>query len=78
MLQAPETHLNRQEIVYLAKINEILDYIFTGGLKMPNLMTGIASHASTHQCASYISAFNSWDPDAPLRLVTFCARQFDK
>ncbi len=25
-----ETHLNRQEIVYLAKINEILDYIFTG------------------------------------------------
>ncbi len=30
LLQASETHLNRQEIVYLAKINEILDYIFTG------------------------------------------------
>ncbi len=30
LLQAPETHLNRQEIVYLAKIIEILDYIFTG------------------------------------------------
>ncbi len=25
LLQAPETHLNRQEIVYLAKINEISD-----------------------------------------------------
>ncbi len=30
MLQAPETHFNRQEIVYLAKMNEVLDYIFTG------------------------------------------------
>ncbi len=30
LLQAPETHFNRQEIVYLAKINEILDYIFAG------------------------------------------------
>ncbi len=30
LLQAPETHLNLQEIVYLAKINEILDYILTG------------------------------------------------
>ncbi len=46
-----QRHLNRQEIVYLAKINEILDYIFTGGLEMPNLMTGISSHASTHPYA---------------------------
>ncbi len=51
LLQAPETHLNRQEIVYLAKINEILNYILTGGLEMPNLMTDIGSHASTHLCA---------------------------
>ncbi len=56
LLQAPEAHLNCQEIVYLAKINEILDYIFTSGLEMPNLMTGIGSHASTHPCAYYISA----------------------
>ncbi len=45
LLQAPETHLNCQEIVYLAKINEIMDNIFTGGWEMPNLMTGIGSHA---------------------------------
>ncbi len=38
LLQAPEIHLNRQQIVYLAKINEILDYIFTAGLEMHNLM----------------------------------------
>ncbi len=30
LLQAPQTHLHCQDIVYLAKINEILDYIFTG------------------------------------------------
>ncbi len=47
-LQAPQTHLNRQEIVYLAKVNDILDYIFIGGLEMPNLMTGFSSYASTH------------------------------
>ncbi len=58
LLQAPETHLNCQEIVYLAKITGILDHIFTGGLKMPNLMTGVGSHASTHPCAYYISAVN--------------------
>ncbi len=47
LLQAPKTHLNRQEIVYFANINDILDYIFTGSLEMPNLMTGISSHVST-------------------------------
>ncbi len=78
LLQAPNTHLNRQEIVYLAKINEILDYIFTGDLEMPNRMTGIGSHASTHLCAYYISASKSWDTGAPLRLLNFYARQFDK
>ncbi len=40
LLQAPETHLNWQEIVFIAKINEILDYTFTSGLEMANLMTG--------------------------------------
>ncbi len=45
---------------------------------MPNLMTGISSHASTHPYAYYISASKSWDPDAPLRLLTFYARQFDR
>ncbi len=74
--QAPETHLNHQEIVCLAKINEILDYIFTGGLERPDLMTGISSHAITHPYAYYISASKSWDPDAPLRLRTIYARQF--
>ncbi len=78
LLKAPETHLNRQEILCLAKINEILDYIFTGGLEVPILMTGISSHASTHPYAYYISASKSWDPDAPLRLLTFYARQIDK
>ncbi len=73
-----QRHINRQEIVYLAKINEILDYIFTGGLEMPNLMTGIISNASTHPYAYYISASKSWDPEAPLRVLNFYARQFDK
>ncbi len=35
--------------MYLTKINEIVDYIFTGGLEMPNLMTGIISHASLNR-----------------------------
>ncbi len=48
LLQAPETHLNRQKIVYSAKIKEIVGYIFTGGLEMPNLMTGIGSRACSH------------------------------
>ncbi len=78
LLQAPETHCNRQEIVYLAKINEILDYIFTGGLEMSDRMTGISSHASAHPYAYNISTSKSWDPDAPLRLLTLYARQFDK
>ncbi len=78
LLQAPETHVNSQEIVYLAKIYEIVDYIFTGGLEMLNLMTGIGSHASTHPCTYFISASKSWDPDAPLRFLSFYARQFDK
>ncbi len=65
LFQAPETHSNCQEIVYLAKIDEILNFIFTGGLEMPNLMTGIGSHAITHPCAYYLSAVQSWDPDAP-------------
>ncbi len=78
LLQAPETHLNRLEIVYLAKINGIFDYIFTGGLEMLNPMTGIGSQASAHPYVYYISASKSWDPDAPLRLLTFYARQFDK
>ncbi len=51
LLQAPETHLNCQEIVYLEKINEMVNYIFTGGLKTPKLMTGIGSHAITRSCA---------------------------
>ncbi len=78
LLQAPEKHLNRQEIVYLEKINDIVGYIFSDGLEMPNLMTGIGSHASTHPCTYYISASKSWDPDAPLRLLNFYTRQFDK
>ncbi len=72
------TQLNCQEIVYLAKINEILDYIFTGGLEMPNLMTGISSHASTQPYAYYMYASKSWDLDAPLRFLTLYAKQFDK
>ncbi len=72
-----QRHLIRQKIVYLAKINEFLDFIFTGGLVMPYLMTGISFHASTHPYAYYISAPKSWDPKAPLRLLTFYARQFD-
>ncbi len=59
LLQAQETHLNSQEIVYLAKINEILDYISIGGLELPNLMTGITSRASAHSYAYYISASKS-------------------
>ncbi len=78
LLQALEAHLNRQDIVYLAKINAIVDYIFTGGLEIPNLMTGIGSHASVHPCAYYISASKSWDPDAPPRLLNIYARHFDK
>ncbi len=79
LLQVRGTQFNRQEIVYLAKTNELWDYIFTGGLEMPNnLMTGISSHASAHPYAYYISVSKSWDPDAPLRLLTFYARQFDK
>ncbi len=78
LLQAPETHLNRQEMVYLAKINDIVDYIYTGGLEMPNLMTDISSHASHYRFAYYISASKSWDPNAPLRLLTFYARRFNK
>ncbi len=38
---APETHLNRLEIVYLENINEIVDCIFTNDLKMPNLMMAL-------------------------------------
>ncbi len=62
LLQTPETHLNSQEIVYLANINEVLDYIFTDGLEIPNLLTGIGSYASTHPYAFYISAskFDKW------------------
>ncbi len=52
--------------------------IFSGDLKIPTLMTGIGSHASTHPCAYYISAFKSWDPDAPLRPLNLYARQNDK
>ncbi len=78
MLQAPETHLNCQEIVYLEKINEMVNYIFVGGLKVPKLLTGIGSHASTHSCAYYMSAFKSWDPDASLRPLNLYARQFGK
>ncbi len=74
LLQAPETHFNRQEIVYLAKINEILDYI----LEMRNLLKGISSHASTQLYANFISVSKSWDPDATHRLLTLYARQFDK
>ncbi len=48
-------HFNRYEIVYLAKINEIVDFIF----KISYFMTGIGSHASTHSFAYYISAFKS-------------------
>ncbi len=60
--------------MYLAKINEILDYIVTGGLEMPNLMSDISSHANAHPYAYYISASKSWDCDAPLRLLAFYAR----
>ncbi len=34
LIQAPEAHINRQEIVYLAKVNELLEYIFTDGLEV--------------------------------------------
>ncbi len=64
--------------MYLAKINEMLDCIFTGDLEMPNLMTGIDSPARTRLCAYYTSAYKSWDPDAPLRQLNLYARQFDK
>ncbi len=53
-LQAPKTHVNRQEIVYLEMINEIVD-----GLKMPYLMMGIGFHILTYICAFYISVFKS-------------------
>ncbi len=78
MLRAPGTHINRQEIVSLVKINEIVDYTFTCDLKMPYPMTGIGPHASTHPCADYISAFKSWNFAAPLRSLNFSAGQFDK
>ncbi len=64
--------------MYLAKIHEILDYLFTGGLETPNRMTGISSHVSAHPYAYVISASKSWDHDAPPRLLAFYARQFDK
>ncbi len=75
LLQVPQIHLNRQEI---AKIIEIVDNVFTGSLKIPNLLTGIGSHTSNHPRAYYISASKSWDPDAPLRLMNLYAREFDK
>ncbi len=55
LLQAAEAHLNHYEIVYLAKINEIVDFIF----KISYFMAGFGSHASTHSHAYYISAFKS-------------------
>ncbi len=70
MLQAPEKHLNRQAIVYLEKLNEIVDYRFTGGFRMPELMTSIG--------ACFISAFRSSYPDAPLRSLSLYTTQFDK
>ncbi len=72
------SHLNRQEIVFLAKINASMDHIFTVGLGMPNLMTGISSHTSTHPCADYISASKSREKDAPIRLLNFYARELGK
>ncbi len=56
----------------------IVHYLYTGGWEMPYLMTDIISHASIHPYAYYISASKSWDLDAPLRLLTFYARQFGK
>ncbi len=42
-------------------------------------MKGIGSHASTHPYDCYISAFKSWDPDAPsFRPLNLHARPFDK
>ncbi len=62
----------------LAKINASMDHIFTVGLGMPILKVGISSHASTYPCAYYISASKSREPDAPLRLLNFYAREFGK
>ncbi len=45
---------------------------------MPNPMTGIISHASTHTYAYCISISKSWDHDAPRRLLNTYAKQFDK
>ncbi len=52
LLQAPETQLNCQEIVYLARISDILDNIFTGGLEMSNLMTVRLLHFCTQAMGS--------------------------
>ncbi len=61
LLQALETNFNCQEI------NEIVDSVLSGTLKVHNPMADISSHASTHPYANYISAAMSWDPDTPLR-----------
>ncbi len=64
--------------MYFEKFTELVDYIFTGGLKKPNLMRGIGSSASTHPCAYYIFALKSWDPDALLIPLNIYARLVDK
>ncbi len=73
---APGTHLNHQEIVYLENINEIVDCIFTNGLKMPNLvmaLTQVLTRAPTtflHSSHGIQTLFRS------LRPLKLYARQF--
>ncbi len=58
LLQAPKTHLNRQQIVYLAKINEGLDYIFSGGLEM--LKHICLFYEETHHSQNGTMAQGTW------------------
>ncbi len=71
--QAPETHLKLQEIVYLTMVNGILDYVFTGNLKMLYPVAGTGYHASIDPFTYCISAPKPWDSDVPLRTLDFNA-----
>ncbi len=83
LLQAPKTHLNCQEIVYLERFNENEDYIFTGGLKVPYLMMGIGSHVRLlHFCIQIMGSRRSsqtpeagWQVDENLEKLFSCSKE---
>ena len=78
VFNVPETYSNIEVIFSKTKINEIHDsYLFSGDLKLLNIVCGLGTHSSKYPCVfclSYKKSDGTWEKNAKKRTLEFSKR----